>query len=540
MPLEELSKGADREDAKGIQYDRVKTSQLLRALTSPVVVLPPEGARITVHAAVSRFAVLYEQIRTAVEYKEDHLLRKGAILRILKRQIVLETDPVIIATNLVRELIGARYLPNATLPDSLIDETALRVRKYHAIVRARVGNERFHRWVLGVISAEIEEVLVDASREKALVTFLYEQLVKQIAVRGAQIEDTERRLQIYVACYRSLVKADEDSVSYKLLRAYLPEWMKAEEWIEEPRPVAERLVAIQQKVTQRQRHPLSMRFLRAVKPWAVSMSLLVEACLDEKERAGLLSSRADVHVAIEHFTERREREARAKLRRGTVRAMIYLFLTKMIFAIVLELPVEWVWYHEISWVALSINLAFPPVLMFFVGSLIRPPGQENRKRILRGVDELLGTTGIPALELRVPRQRRGFSLFMLRLVYGITFIITFGLIGFGLHAIDFTWVATLVFFFFLCVVSFFAYRLRQTAREIVVIKPKERLTTSIIDFFSIPILRAGHWLSVSISRINIFVFIFDFLFEAPFKIFLNVLEEWFSFMKEKKEELSQE
>jgi hypothetical protein len=270
------------------------------------------------------------------------------------------------------------------------------------------------------------------------------------------------------------------------------------------------------------------------------MSLLVEACLDEKEREGLLSSRADVRVAIEHVTERREREARAKLRRGTVRAMIYLFLTKMIFAFVLELPVEWVWYHQVNYTALSINLAFPPVLMFFVGSLIRPPGSENRKRILQGVDELMMSSGIPDMELRVPKQRRGFSSFMLRLVYAITFLITFGLIGYGLYLINFTWVATLVFFFFLCVVSFFAYRLRQTAREIVVLKPKERLSSSVMDFFSIPILRAGHWLSITISRINIFVFIFDFLFEAPFKIFLNVLEEWLSFMKEKKEELSQE
>jgi hypothetical protein len=540
MPLEEFSKGAEKEGAKGAQYDRNKISQLMRALTPPVVVLPPEGARITVHAAVSRFSVLYEQIRNAVEYKEDHLLRKGAILRILKRQVVLETDPVIIATNLVRELIGARYLPNATLPDSLIEDATQLIRKYHAVVRSRVGGDRLHDWVLGVISAEMEEVLVDASREKALVTFLYEQLVKHITVRGAQIEDTERRLQIYMACYRSLVKADEDTVSYKLLRAYLPEWTKAEEWIDDPRAVAERLVAIQQKVVQRQRHPLSMRFLRAVKPWAVSMSLLVEACLDEKERSELLSSRADVHVAIQRVTERREREARAKLRRGTVRAMIYLLLTKMIFAFVLELPIEWVWYHEISYTALAINLGFPPVLMFFVGSLIRPPGQENRKRIIQGVDELLGATGIPDMELKVPKQRRGLSAFMLRLIYGITFIITFGLIGLGLNAMNFTWVATLVFYFFLCVVSFFAYRLRQTAREIVVIKPKEHLSSSIVDFFSIPILRAGHWLSVTISRINIFVFFFDFLFEAPFKIFLNVLEEWLSFMKEKKEELSQE
>ncbi len=59
----------------------------------------------------------------------------------------------------------------------------------------------------------------------------------------------------------------------------------------------------------------------------------------------------------------------------------------------------------------------------------------------------------------------------------------------------------------------------------------------LIDVVSLPILRAGQWLSQSISRLNVFLFFFDFLFEAPYKLFLSVLEEWFAFMKEKKEEL---
>src|SRR3990167_3831993 len=495
MPLNALSKGEDHETPKVAQYDRGKVQQLIRALTPPKAELPPEGSRITVHAAVSRFSVLYERIRTAVEYKEDHLLRKGAILRILKRQIILENDPHVIANNLVRELIAARYLPNATLPESLIDDATARVRKYQAVAKSKAGGERHLNWVLGIISAELEETLVNA---------------------------------------------DEDTVGYKLLRAYLPEWNRPDEWLDAPRATAERLEAVQHRVQERIRHPLSQRFLRAVKPWAVSFSLLIEAALEEKERGELLQSREDVHEAVKRVTLRGEREARARLRRGTVRAMIYLFVTKIVFALVLELPIEWLWYHDVSMTALAINLSFPPVLMFFVGILIRPPGADNRTRILRSVDELLVAGGIPTLEIRVPRLRSGFTLFFMRIIYTLTFGISFGLVGFGLWLMDFTWVATVIFFFFLCIVSFFGYRLRQSAREIVVVQPKERLITTLTDFLFLPILRAGQWLSVTISRLNIFVFLFDFLFEAPFKLFLNVLEDWLSFMKEKKEELSEE
>ena len=79
-----------------------------------------EEDKITVHAAVSRFAFIYERIRNLVDYKDDHLIRKAAILRILKRQLMLEQDSRVIAENLIKELIAARYLPNATLPVSLI------------------------------------------------------------------------------------------------------------------------------------------------------------------------------------------------------------------------------------------------------------------------------------------------------------------------------------------------------------------------------------------------------------------------------------
>jgi len=60
----------------------------------------------------------------------------------------------------------------------------------------------------------------------------------------------------------------------------------------------------------------------------------------------------------------------------------------------------------------------------------------------------------------------------------------------------------------------------------------------LLDFFTLPILRVGQRLSQAVSQLNIFIFLFDFLFEAPFKLFLNVLEDWLGFMREKKEALT--
>jgi hypothetical protein len=47
-------------------------------------------------------------------------------------------------------------------------------------------------------------------------------------------------------------------------------------------------------------------------------------------------------------------------------------------------------------------------------------------------------------------------------------------------------------------------------------------------------------LSSNISRINIFIFLFDFVLEAPFKLFVALLENIFGYVKEKREEVYKE
>lgn len=513
-------------------------NRMLEALKPVPPLVGPEGARITVNEAVSRFAFLYERIRNAVDYKDEHLIRKSAVMRILKRQLMLENDPEVIADHIIRELIAARYLPNASLPESLVGDVTRFVQKFMAVAKVNAGGERHTAWIRELIAVEIEQTVVDSAQEKTLVTFLYERLADSIRVRGAEMDETERRLQVYVACYRSLVKADDAVLGYMLLRAYLPEWIRSEEWLADPRPIAERLVAVERRIRSRLKHRLAQKFQRAVKPWAVSLAILRDTFKEKPEEAMALFEKPEsLDNRIARTAEDRYTRARTRLRRGTVRATLYLFVTKILLALVLEVPVEWFMYQKVDMFTLAINLLFPPTLMFFVGLLIRVPDEENTARIVSGAHELLAEESIAVREVRVPKTRLGLSGFLFTMAYAVTFLITFGLIALMLSALDFIWISAAIFVFFLCVVSFFGFRLRLTAREFIVVEGKQGILAATLDFLSLPILRAGQWLSRSINRVNVFLFVFDFLFEAPFKMFLTVLEEWFAFMKEKREEL---
>ena len=57
--------------------------------------------KIKVHQVSSRIAFLYERIRNTVDYKEEHLLRKTAIERILKRRLMTEKNELDVAKFLI-------------------------------------------------------------------------------------------------------------------------------------------------------------------------------------------------------------------------------------------------------------------------------------------------------------------------------------------------------------------------------------------------------------------------------------------------------
>ena len=125
----------------------------------------------------------------------------------------------------------------------------------------------------------------------------------------------------------------------------------------------------------------------------------------------------------------------------------------------------------------------------------------------------------------------GFTIF-----YTLTFMVTLSLIYEGLSYIDFNLISMSVFVFFVSIVSFFSYRIRQIV-NLYRLEEKEGVLTPIIDFFFMPILSLGKFFSGGLARLNFLIFVFDFLIEAPFKLIFEVVEEWISFVRKRKDEI---
>ncbi|MDZ4221239.1 MAG: hypothetical protein U1C18_00005, partial [Patescibacteria group bacterium] len=183
-----------------------------------------------------------------------------------------------------------------------------------------------------------------------------------------------------------------------------------------------------------------------------------------------------------------------------------------------------------------INLLFPPSLLAVIALSTRLPDERNTDLIAKGIREILQGEG-DLVQISKTRRRSIFLNAMFILFYGALFAVSFGALIYALRLLDFTIISMIIFLFFLSLVSLFAYRIRLANQELIVTPPKRGILRALWSFFTLPVLHAGKWMSQRFANINVFIFVLDFVIEAPFKSFIKVIEEWMNYVYEKKEEI---
>ena len=198
------------------------------------------------------------------------------------------------------------------------------------------------------------------------------------------------------------------------------------------------------------------------------------------------------------------------------------------------------WFGEpLNPISLLINIAFPAVLLFFIVSLTRKPNKDNTERIINGLKEITfsGQEKKQPIVLRRPARRNWFKNGIFNLVYVASFCVSVYFIVWALDKVNFNWVSIIIFLFFLAFVSFFSVITTRGVKELVIVERKENLLVFLLDLFYMPIILVGRWLSREFSKINIFIFLFDFIIEAPFKVLVEIGEDWARYVRERRDNL---
>lgn len=496
---------------------------------------------IKVHDIVSRLARVYEIVRNTIDYREDHLLRKNAVRRILTRYLSIKmASQSDLGLSLIREITAAGYIEDGLLPVKKAKEVNYVIEKYLALFnfsgykKSDKEGSKLFKWLIGLASVEIEQIIVPPIEHKALVDFMYGMAKEEVKIEDKKLDPKQNEIQIYLAAYRALIKVDTDTVHHILLRRYVPTWLSANK--EEVMEVAKRLRNLKLAIERDAKLPIAEKLLRALKKYSIAFLILRDVV--NKEGADVLNNSNQLEMAVRRQCDLVYKQRAQKLRSSIFRITIYVFITKMLMALIIELPYDLYIATHVDYLPLIINALFPPVVIFLVGVFIQLPGANNTNEIIKITNNIVNNNKLSGdNRIRASVSYSFFASLMYYILYFSLFVLSFGIIIKILNNLNFNIVSKLIFVLFLSVVSFFVIRIRQGIRELFVTELKENPIAFILNLLAFPYLKVGQWISMNVSKINVFVFVLDFIIEAPFKIFLKVAEEWIGFLKEKKEEV---
>ena len=503
------------------------------------------GEEYNVSQTVSFFGFIYEKLRNAVEFNDEHLIRRLAISRILRRRLQINPEGKGEGENVIRELLWGKYLPQQFFTQQDVLNIQTIITKYvvlkREIYRIHVKTNRvmIHSLIVEMMSCEIEEMInwENTQRRSAYLYFFFQTLKDKILIKNTS--DEMRDKLFYIASERAYLKNDDAFIKYHLFILIFDRLINVDE--NKLPIIAEQFGMYTQTLAEilKNRHiDLLVKFAKKQLPPFKILATILDKNLGHAE--GIITNEGELRKSVEETCDEKYNETGTRLRNAAIRSITYIFLTKMIFVMILEFPLTRLIYGTIEVIPLIVNTLFPPLLMGIIVFFINPPSNDNTRKIyVRIIDILNKDISFETEKVEIKQRfqmKKPSLLFTFSVLYLITFTVVFGSIFLFLDLLDYTILSKAVFLFFLCVVAFFGYRIRQTAKEYVV-ESKNNVIINLFAFLFLPILYVGKFLSSQISRINIFIIIFDSLIEAPFKFFIEVIEEWTRFIKARKDEL---
>lgn len=505
--------------------------------------LQPQGntTNIVVDDVAAKVASFYEKIRGVVDWREEHLLRKTAIERMFKRRILFNGNSSEMAEPLLNELIRSGHFPNNRIPTSAIQEIQQVINKYAFLVEkgktyADKKNHSFlEDWVLNIGACEIEEILASPLREKALIEFMTQDMEETVSIRQKdqdRVSEDQRKLQIFVGVQRALFKLDEPTISLHILERFYPTWNSLTN--EELVTISQKLESIHTTINKILRYPFAERFYQLIErldtPYLILGDIVsnhptnfLEIVHDPTKFEEDLGNAYDIRLS----------KLKNRMRRAAFFSTISVFLSKVLIAISIEIPIDGLNYQTLIW-----SVSIPPLLLLFLISTKRASSRENLQKVLLEVTKITyQNERRTSHTIAFPSKRKSFMGFIVRITYWLSFFLSFGILIHILQQFHFSTLSMVVFLLFLSLVSYAGMRIRQRSQELMIGEQKEEFLFNVLDFFLLPVTQVGKWLSGQLSRYNVLVLLLNVLIETPFQIFVEFIDQLRSFWKEKKEQI---
>jgi len=493
---------------------------------------------INVNRFVSELATWYEKFRNAMDYRDEEVVRRAAIERILKRRLFFGGNGEKIAAPLMRELLWARYFPDSSISDEEIKKVGLVIDLYLELRKQLLAKPEVKinvdSLIYQLLSSHLE-IMLNKSKDIELISnFIFHILRERITIKDDS-EET-RDIQVFIAVRKAFAKDDMAFLRFHLFEQYFGKITEGNIHM-----VAANFAKGYKELERQLRYPLKERIIAYVKKQLPPFLILADVL--RKQRGGirnLISNTAEFRNSIFAAAQTRYKSISSKVRTAIIRSVIFILLSKFIFAFSVEATYDNIVLGYIAWNSLIINIFAPALLMVIASLFIRTPDINNTKRIYDRIMSILFVDKPEldrplALSLK-PEGKHPVLNFIFTILWWGSFVLIFYYMSRTLTDLKFSPASQGVFIFFVAIISFLTYRIHQTAYSYT-IQVRQNFLSPVWDFLFMPIIRVGRRFTEGLSHINIFIYVFDYLIETPFKEIFGFLEQWFYFLQTKREEM---
>lgn len=487
-----------------------------------------KSEKVHVVGAGGTLTAVYEQLRNAAEYTEEHLLLQHAIRRFYRR-LFLSRDAQRIRESgeeLVVELTLAGYVRNDTVPVAVSREISQLAGEYFdAENEMQISGRRGDAWTVDVLAVEIETRLNDPSLQAAFVNLAHQHFARTIdqqKILGAQKPDFE--VALYVAVHRALLHSDEATVRTMLLKRYGITPGANLQMYRSTNEMLDTLFASTEVE----------KLFRLVNRQGAPFRVLWRMVEDQPGISRFLQSRERFLRAYETQINNEYERIGKRINRGIVKSVVFLIITKFLVGVAIEVPYDYLVQGAIIWLPLIINLVFPPVYMLLLRATLMIPGEVNTRAMVDLMERFLYSDNAAATVAR--RSSRSFGA-AYNAAYAIFFIVVFAGVSWLLLSLGFSLLHLFIFFLFFSTASFLGFRLSGMVRELEVVDSHQNGVTVVRDFLYMPFVVVGRWISEKYSKMNIIATFLDMVIELPLKTVLRLIRQWSAFISSKKDEL---
>ncbi|MSU54379.1 MAG: hypothetical protein EXS48_00875 [Candidatus Staskawiczbacteria bacterium] len=512
-----------------------------------------EGATIHVDEVASKVASFYERIRTIVDWKEEHLMQRAAIIRKLKRRFLdLELNNFSggeIAEGLVLELIRGGYFPNDTIEESKIQDVQKIIDKYIFILKEGSENKKdktrlqLYNRLLEIASCEIEETLTPSLKEMALIEYMFGLMKERIKVSESVyqknlLKEDQKDIQIYIAVQQSLFKFDDPIIGYNLLKYKYPTWENPSDL--DLLEFAKNIYKISADIEKELEHPLAKKFYIICEKYDTAYLLIgdilagenTEKIINEVSEPALLEG----YIRISYAS--RLANLKTKITRAAVYSTSSIFITKILSLIILELLLAKIFSGSLHWNILIVDILIPTFLMAALVINVKPPSKKNINMVIVEIMKIFyQKEKTDTYEIRIPRKRGVVTRFILSLSYLAGTVISFGFLYWVFTYFGFPISSIIINIIFIALILFAGTVVQKRSQELTIEDNQGGFLVFVSDILFLPIAGLGRWMSNKWKRYNIVTTFLNVLIDMPFSVFVEFLERWRGFIKDKKDDL---